>query len=273
MTPTEPAAVPPAPAAPAAAPGGRGLTAYFALACGLTWLLALPLALAWSRRVPPPPWVVALAGLSALGPTLAALLVAARRGEVRAVFGRWRTNPVWIVVAPALPAALHLPATALEVALGGHPAQWFYPPVKPEHVAALVMFSFFEEFGWRGFAWPRLVDRHGPLASSAVLGVVWALWHLPMLVSPESGAFAVDRLGVFLVEMPLWCLVIGWVFERGGRSMAVAIAAHAGAHLDNVTRAPDDEVRLRILRVVVLAVAAVLAARALRRRRRDSPPG
>jgi hypothetical protein len=54
--------------------------------------------------------------------------------------------------------------------------------------------------------------------------------------------------------------------ERGGGGLWLAIALHAGAHLDNVNRAPDEEVRLRILRLVVVAVAAGLAAWGLSRR-------
>lgn len=240
----------------------HGVYAFYALACAITWTLGLPLALAWMRHVPPAPYAVALGGLGALGPTLAALAIAAPRGELREVVGRWRTNPVWIVVALFVPMALHLAANVLEVALGGRPAQWFYPPVLPEHFAALVMFSVWEEFGWRGFAHPRLVRRHGRILGSLILGAGWALWHLVMLVSPE-GTFELGKLGVFLVDMPLYCIIFTWIFERGDRSMAVAIAMHAGSHLDNIYRAPANELRLRVLRFIVLAVVAALAARSL----------
>src|SRR5580704_7357442 len=60
-------------------------------------------------------------GLGAFGPTLAACVLAARRGDVRSVFGKWRTNPAWIVGGLLLPLAVQLPATLIEVALGGHP--------------------------------------------------------------------------------------------------------------------------------------------------------
>jgi membrane protease YdiL (CAAX protease family) len=162
--------------------------------------------------------------------------------------------------------ALHLPATLIEVALGGHPAQWFYPPVLPEHVAALVVFSVGEEFGWRGFAYPRLAERHGPVTGSLILGAVWALWHLGMWFTPE-GPPGLVMLGIGMAELALWSIVFAWVFERGHRSMAVAIALHAGGHLDNVFRAPETEVRLRVLRFVVLAIAAALAARSLSKKR------
>ncbi len=61
---------------------------------------------------------------------------------------------------------------------------------------------------------------------------------------------------------------MAWVFERGDRSIAVAIALHVGGHLDNVSRAPETEIRLRILRMAVLAVVAAWAARSLTAKRR-----
>jgi membrane protease YdiL (CAAX protease family) len=246
-----------------------GLLIFFALACAITWLLDLPLAFAWATGHAPPSYAMPMVGFGALGPSLAALLVAAPRRELRDVFGRWRTNPTWILVGLALPMAVQLPATLIEVSLGGHPAHWFYPPTRPEHVAAMVMFSFGEEFGWRGFAYPRLERLHGPVVGSLILGAVWGLWHLGMLFAPDPlRALPPETLLIYVVELALWSLPMAWMFERGNRSMAVAIALHAGAHLDNVSRAPETEVRLRILRMVVLAVVAAAAAWSLTARRR-----
>jgi membrane protease YdiL (CAAX protease family) len=250
---------------------GRGASArqadvliFFALACGMTWALDLPLALAWATSAAPPSYAMPMVGLGALGPSLAAFIVAAHHGELRDVFGRWRTKPIWIVLGFLLPVAVQFPATVVEVALGGHPAHWFYPPVRPEHFAALVMFPLGEEFGWRGFAYPRLAERHGPVVGSLILGTVWGLWHLGMLFAPDPlRALPATTILVYMLDLALWSVVMAWMFERGSRSIAVAIAIHAGEHLDNVSRAPETELRLRILRMVVLAIVALLAARSL----------
>ena len=45
--------------------------------------------------------------------------------------------------------------------------------------------------------------------------------------------------------------------------MAVALAFHAGAHLDRIESAPRDDMRLHALHIAVLIVLAVVAARAL----------
>lgn len=42
-----------------------------------------------------------------------------------------------------------------------------------------------EELGWRGFMLPRLLQHHGDLVSSVILGLVWAFWHLPGFLFPE----------------------------------------------------------------------------------------
>jgi membrane protease YdiL (CAAX protease family) len=243
---------------------------FFILACALTWALDLPLAVAWATGSAPAPYAMTMVGLGALGPTMTAFVLAARRRGLRGVFGRWRTNPTWIVIGLLLPMAVHFPATLLETALGGHPAHWFYPPSRPEQLAAMIMFPLGEEFGWRGFAYPRLEQRHGAVIGSLILGCVWGLWHLGMLFAPDPVLHALPFSTIFLdmAELALWSLVMAWMFERGNRSIAVAIAIHAGEHLDNVNRAPETEVRLRVLRFVVLAVVAALAAQALAARNR-----
>ena len=47
-------------------------------------------------------------------------------------------------------------------------------------VTYLVAGPLAEEFGWRGFAQPRLRERFGLIGTSVVLGAAWALWHVPL---------------------------------------------------------------------------------------------
>ncbi|HEY7372520.1 MAG TPA: CPBP family intramembrane glutamic endopeptidase [Polyangia bacterium] len=246
---------------------------YFALACAITWLLALPAALAWLRHQTPSPGAVACAGLSAFGPLLAALAVAGPQRRLRELFGRWRTHPAWIAVALLAAPFLHALATSLYAAVGGHPTEWFHPPVTAESLAALVVFPLGEEFGWRGFAHPRLVARFGAVRGSLILGAVWGLWHLVYAITPQAGAFDPFVFGMTMIELPLYALVIASLFERSGRSMAVAIAFHAGAHIDHIERAPRAELGLHAAHLLILLVAAFLAARALRARARAPQRG
>ena len=250
-----------------------GVFAFFAAACGLTWLLAAPLALAWMRHTPPPPYAVACAGLSAFGPLFAALSIAGRQRRLGEVFGRWRANPMWILLALFAPVTVHTMATALYVANGGQPTQWLHPPSTPEQMAALVVFPIGEEFGWRGFAHPRMVRRYGLVKGSLALGAFWGLWHLVYSVTPDAGRFDVLTFAMTMAELPLYALLIAWVFERANRSMAVAIAFHAGAHLDHIELAPRTDLRLHAMHLLTVAVLAALAARSLAKADRVAAAG
>jgi uncharacterized protein len=240
-----------------------GVIPFVALAWATTWILAIPALRAWMAHAAPSPLAVACAGLSAFGPLIAVLLVAGPRHQLGPVFGRWRTPLVWIAVALFTPFAIHLIATVLFVAIGGVPDTWFHPPTTSEQVAALVVFPLGEEFGWRGFLHPRLVGRYGLVWGSLLVGLVWGIWHLAYAVTPTAGTFDPMEFGMTLVELPLYSLLIAWVFERANRSMAVAIAFHAGGHLDHLEHASRADLRLHGIHMLVLAIAAVVAARLL----------
>lgn len=257
--------------APAPSPA-RDALLFFVLACGITWALDAPLAIAFARHVEPPPFALPLVGLGALGPTIAAFIIAARRKQLRDVFGRWKTNPIWIVIALFIPMALHTVANLIEVALGGHPAQWIYPPDKPEYIAALVFFSVGEEFGWRGFAHPRMTARFGPILGSLIIGAVWGIWHLGMMFTPEKGLPDLFTIGHYVVELGVYSVALAWIFERGNRSMAVAFAFHAGGHLDNLNHAPESELRIRVIYFVLVVIVSALAARSFMAKRPENTP-
>ncbi len=242
-----------------------GVYAFIALACAITWLLATPAATAWMHHESPAPYAIACAGLSAFGPLLAAVAVAGPRKQLAGVFGRWRTNPAWIALALVTPFGIHAVATTLYAALGGHPSEWIHPPLRAEDAAALVVFPIGEEFGWRGFAYPRLVAARGIVKGSLLVGAAWGLWHLAYAVTPQAAGFDAFQFALTMIELPLYSVVIAWMFERADRSMAVAIAFHAGGHLDHLERAPRSELGLHALHVVVVAALAIVAARALRR--------
>lgn len=253
--------------------GARITFGFFVLSWALTWTLALPAAAAWMRHEAPPPLAVACAGLSAFGPLFAALFASIRTKTLGEVFGRWRANPAWVVLSLVTPLILHTVATLLYAALGGHPDRWFHPPTKPEQMAALVVFPLGEEFGWRGFAHPRMARRYGLVRGSLLLGAGWGLWHLVYGITPQAAGFDPFTFGLTMVELPLYSLLVAWVFERTNRSMAVAIAFHAGAHLDHIELAPSTEIGIHALHVLVVGALAILAARALSRLDRERAQG
>ena len=58
-----------------------------------------------------------------------------------------------------------------------------------------------EELGWRGYLQGRLIERFGLSKGIIVLGLLWSLWHLPLLLAgynypehPVLGAFVLPPL-------------------------------------------------------------------------------
>jgi membrane protease YdiL (CAAX protease family) len=83
-----------------------------------------------------------------------------------------------------------------------------------------------EEVGWRGYALPRLQDRWNALVSSIVLGVIWAIWHLPLWFlagsSQEGSSF-----WLFLANLVLMSVLYTWLFNNSRHSILVAVVFHA----------------------------------------------
>lgn len=138
---------------------------------------------------------------------------------------RWRFGIGWYALA-LLPVGLFAIATVLAGAS---------PVVELDTVvAALVsleagfLVSLFlrgamgEELGLRGFALPQLQRRMSPFAASLVIGVLWGLWHLPVLLSrgPVSAAF-------FLVLTIGLSCIFTLLFNGSGGSLIPVLLFHA----------------------------------------------
>lgn len=75
-----------------------------------------------------------------------------------------------------------------------------------------------EEIGWTGFAFPRMQHARGTFAASVLLGVLWSLWHLPVIdhlgtATPHRDAW-VFYFAAFGAAMTAMRVLIGWLYAN-----------------------------------------------------------
>jgi membrane protease YdiL (CAAX protease family) len=199
------------------------LTVFLVIAFALSWL-AWPLVLMNPESSP----------LLPFGPIIGAFIILAlTRGwagvrELLMSMVRWRVGLRWYAVALLLPAGITLVALYLNAMLGGSTpmaadfAGWYSLPVLFLSTT-LVGGPLFEEPGWRGFALPRLQSKYTPLVASLIIGVIWASWHLPELISEPSG----QRPPVqFVVAVVAQSVVYAWLYNGTNGSVLLTLLIH-----------------------------------------------
>jgi membrane protease YdiL (CAAX protease family) len=85
-----------------------------------------------------------------------------------------------------------------------------------------------EELGWRGFLVPRLYERFGLVKTSLISGLIWAVWHYPVLQGADYNAgtqpaYAVACFTVMVIGM---AFLMTWLRMASG-SIWPCVLLHA----------------------------------------------
>jgi membrane protease YdiL (CAAX protease family) len=105
-------------------------------------------------------------------------------------------------------------------------------------VALPAVFLFFfilaagEEVGWMGYAFDPMEARGGALRASVVLGLIWAVWHIPFLVVMMPDTVAIISQFFTLVGTRV---LLAWIFNNTGKSVFATIVFHAADNAALVT--------------------------------------
>lgn len=283
--------------------------AYYALAVGIAWAGWVPFGASQAGllrlRVP-----FEIPVLAQYGPSLAAIILvgfeAGKSGIGRLLRPalRWRVGVQWYAVALLLTPAVLLSVIGLRVLLGADVpdftalGQWHvrfseqerlltpsmgllsflaeFETRGPWHtllifvILAIANGGLSEEFGWRGYALPRLQARRSALVASIALGLLWAFWHTDQdfwrtLFTSGTAAFA-KPLTMVIVDLPL-AVLFTWVYNNTRGSLLLAILFHASYNstitITDLTWAPPGHLSPLVpetvlgLWVVALIVVAV----------------
>ncbi len=202
------------------------------------------------------PWLTGGYGFFAWGPSLAGLIVAiaadGRQGIVAMLrrLVNWRTSLVWWGAALALPFILTVIAIGAHVWTGGTPPPFTFlrKELNMLPLLLLVLISPMggpggeEAFGWRNYGQDKMQARWSPLTTSAVIGVVWAVWHLPEFFNPSSTQYAAG-LGFFAPMIVMWVaasILMTWLYNKtGGSTLIGGVIFHLALDVSSVTLLAD----------------------------------
>lgn len=191
-----------------------------------------------------PLFALCMLGFTLVGytPTLSALLVAKlfpEGGGPRSILQQaklWRVGPGWYAIALFGPAVLFLLAEGVHLLSGGAPPkQWivfpslagFSPGSLFFSVMGILAGSLGEEFGWRGFAQPRLQNRYGALAASLMVGLVWGTFHLWIMPICPHCLSLKDVVVTQYLRLIATAVIYAWLYNSSKGSLFLVMVAHA----------------------------------------------
>ena len=233
----------------------KPILGYFLLAYAISWLIWLPSFLISFGIIAASQDILDLwniiGTLGIFGPTIAGfIMIYKHEGKdgakklLRSGFNIKQPKTIWYLAA-ILPILLLAICVWLFFALLGSPL-----PIPGSQqsddvnffsvlVIALFLFVFMfafalgEEFGWRGYVLDPLLDRWSASKTSLILGILWALWHLPLFFITGVGQNAdFNRLGpLFLVNFILITIgltfIYTWLYSNSNSNVFIVLVFHA----------------------------------------------
>ena len=117
----------------------------------------------------------------------------------------------------------------------------------PAGLTVNALFALGEEIGWRGLLWDELKPKLGFILSNIVIGVVWSLWHAPLiLLFGYSFPHHRDLIGISMYTLSLIVLsfILSLLREGSGKLYSPSVMHGTFNALANAmfyTIATEDE--------------------------------
>jgi membrane protease YdiL (CAAX protease family) len=89
-----------------------------------------------------------------------------------------------------------------------------------------------EEIGWRGFLAPRMTETLGFTRGAITTGILWTVWHLPLLLFADYNNATPWWFGLtcFTVMVLSMSIIMAWLRQRSG-NLWTAVIFHASHNL------------------------------------------
>jgi len=264
---------------------------FFALALGISWFFWIwIILLGWNVFTFP---AVTLGALGLFGPAIAEIILISRTHDkeewrdywqrvfdIRRIGKRWYlviwlTFPVLNTIALLLSVLTGSPWPEFETARNLLSEPW---KILPFAVFILLYGPLPEELGWRGYALDGLQTRYNALVSSLILGLIWALWHVPLFFMKGQWQHDVLKFGTldfwtFIFSPIFLSILFTWLYNNTNRSTLSAIIFHFMCNFSGNLIPLIKQGRLYSLILIIIlsiGVTLIFGPKTLIRNSRDS---
>ena len=213
------------------------ILAYFGLTFLIAWAIWLPLGI-----LAPEQTLFTLPG--AWSPTISAVILiqfSEGREGVRSFLKKvfhWRVGIGWYLIVLFSVALIAYLGIGLGMLFGVPAPQLTLPAGLPRSALIAFLPIFFvanifvggplaEDIGWRGYILPKLREQMPALKASLLIGIVWAIWHLPFFLFP-GWRFIVGGIPFiwFALLTTGWSVLFAWVYVNT-ESILMPVLFHA----------------------------------------------
>lgn len=217
-------------------------------AYGIAWILwgsQIAKAATWSI----PLFLIQLSMAATWAPLLARLIAEPKIGEQHGLKGLLFDLIVepekmkWLGIVTVLGMGPPLLAQVITEQWTGQVLEWGYPPAAWGFVwvSILVFGGGIEELGWRGWLYPELRKNWSPFTAGIAVGIIHALWHLPLHFIEGTVQAAIPFWEFFLLTATSgW--IYAWIMMRSKGVFAVILYhtfANFGAALGTYWMVPE----------------------------------
>ncbi|HEY6251573.1 MAG TPA: CPBP family intramembrane glutamic endopeptidase [Candidatus Angelobacter sp.] len=209
---------------------------YFTLAFTISWTGALVVAAPHLLRHEPLPKMTGILMFPAmlLGPSVTGIFLTRiidGSSGLRSLFSRMlaaRFALRWYAALLIPPVLVPLVLLCLErfVSSVYAPRHFFFG------IAFAIPAGLLEEIGWMGYAFPKLQAGNNRLLAGILLGLLWSLWHLPVIdflgAAAPHGAYWLPFFLAFALAMTAMRVLIAWIYANTG-SVLLAQVMHVSS--------------------------------------------
>ncbi|MFC2039034.1 CPBP family intramembrane glutamic endopeptidase [Chloroflexota bacterium] len=248
------------------------IIAFFIFAFAISWCIWIPDILVTGGKMS------ILTYVGGFGPFLSAVfviwIVEKKEGLYhwfRSIF-RFRLNILWYIAgAFVLPIGVVLFQFGLYLLWGGQPdftnaiPWWLYLINLP---IVMLFAGGNEEPGWRGFALLKLLTKQNPLIASLILGIVWAVWHIPIFFNPVWSGYGTPFLW-FLANVVGLSFIMTWLYCRSSKSVFPVMLFHQATNIiwnyfpmpDEILSGVDDFIVFKTIVYWTIAIVLIVTTK------------